>query len=112
MLLYAVIRYLRLHGRVKASLSIRNQIWICDDIKTPFILGIVKPRIYFPSDMNELQQFHVIAHESAHLKRPDHWWKPLGWGKYLNQQPGLCQSGLFWFISKSVGCSEQKGAFF
>ncbi len=78
MLLYVAISFLRLRKKATASLNIRDNIWICDDIKTPFILGIIKPRIYLPSGMDETQQIHVIAHESAHLKRRDHWWKPLG----------------------------------
>lgn len=78
MLMYAVISYLKLYRRVKPSLHVRDAIWICDDIKTPFLLGIARPRIYLPSAMDELQRAYIIAHELAHLKRRDHWWKPLG----------------------------------
>lgn len=78
MLLYAATSYLRLRRRVKASIHVRDNLWICDDIKTPFILGIFKPRIYLPSGMGEATEAHVVAHENAHLKRRDHLWKPLG----------------------------------
>ena len=57
-----------------------ENIYICDRIDSPFIFGIIKPRIYLPSRMNEEQKESVIAHERAHLKRLDHFWKPLGFG--------------------------------
>ena len=78
MLLYALVSYLRLRRRVSVSLPIRENIYLCDAISSPFILGIVKPRIYLPSGLDEVQRQNVLAHEQAHLARYDHWWKPLG----------------------------------
>ena len=78
MFVYAAISYILVKRKVKASLHLRDNTWICDDIQTPFILGAIKPRIYIPSGTNEAQLPHIIAHENAHLKRRDHWWKPLG----------------------------------
>ena len=78
MLLYALVSYLRLRRRVNASLRVRENIYLCDAITSPFILGVVKPRIYLPSTLDEVQQRNVLAHEHAHLARHDHWWKPLG----------------------------------
>lgn len=78
MLVYAAISYILVKRKVKASLHLRDNILICDDIQTPFILGAIKPRIYIPSGTDEAQLPHIIAHENAHLKRRDHWWKPLG----------------------------------
>lgn len=51
---------------------------MCDRIDTPFILGVFRPRIYLPSNMSEQDVTYVLAHEQAHIKRHDHWWKPLG----------------------------------
>lgn len=79
MLVYAAVSYFRLQKKVGASLSVRDNIWICDDIQTPFILGFFKPSIYIPSGTDEAQLPYIIAHENAHLKRCDHWWKPLGY---------------------------------
>ena len=42
------------------------------------MLGIINPRIYLPFSMNEQDLEHVVAHEQAHIRRKDHWWKPLG----------------------------------
>ena len=79
MLVYATVSYFRLQKKVCASLSVRDNIWICDDIQTPFILGCFKPSIYIPSGTDEAQLPYIIAHENAHLKRCDHLWKPLGY---------------------------------
>ena len=78
MLAYTIISYLRILKRVRASIAVKENTFICDDIDTPFILGIFRPRIYLPSSMSEADAEYVIAHEKAHLKRLDHLWKPLG----------------------------------
>lgn len=78
MLLYALVSYLRLRRRVSASIPLRESIYVCDEVPSPFILGIVRPRIYLPSALDEAQRGSVLSHERAHLARHDHWWKPLG----------------------------------
>ena len=78
MLLYALVSYLRLRRRVRVSLPVQDHIYLCDAISSPFILGVVKPHIYLPSGLDEVQRQNVLAHEQAHLARRDHWWKPLG----------------------------------
>ena len=78
MLLYALVSYLRLRRRVRVSLPVQDHIYLCDAISSPFILGVVKPHIYLPSGLDEVQRQNVLSHEQAHLARRDHWWKPLG----------------------------------
>lgn len=78
MLLYALVSYLRLRRRVSASIPLRENIYVCDEVPSPFILGIVHPRIYLPSALDEAQRGSVLSHERAHLARRDYWWKPLG----------------------------------
>ena len=78
MLLYALVSYLRLRRRVSVSLPVQDHIYLCDAISSPFILGVVKPHIYLPSGLDEVQRQNVLSHEQAHLARRDHWWKPLG----------------------------------
>lgn len=78
MLAYALVSYLRLRRRVSASIRLRENVYVCDDIASPFILGIARPRIYLPSALDEAQRGSVLSHERAHLARHDHWWKPLG----------------------------------
>ena len=79
MLAYALVSYLRLRRRVRASIPLRENIYVCDEVPSPFILGIVHPRIYLPSALDETQRGSVLSHERAHLARRDHWWKPLGY---------------------------------
>lgn len=78
MLLYSFVSCYRLYRITRASICLRENIFQCDGIDTPFILGIVRPRIYLPSGMEKEQTEYVIAHERAHLKSRDHWWKPAG----------------------------------
>lgn len=78
MLAYALISFFRIKRQVREAALLNDNIWVCDRIDTPFILGVVMPRIYLPSAMQESDIKYVIAHEKAHLKRYDHLWKPLG----------------------------------
>ncbi len=78
MLLYTLISYVRIRRKVGEAVPLKDNIWVCDHISTPFILGMIRPRIYLPSSMNEGDMEYVISHEKAHLKRKDHIWKPLG----------------------------------
>ena len=77
MLGYALISYLILRRRVAASVYSESGAYICDEIDSPFVLGIIKPRIYMPSALDQKQSEHVLSHEKAHIRRRDHWWKPL-----------------------------------
>ncbi|MBR3972641.1 MAG: hypothetical protein IKJ99_01660 [Oscillospiraceae bacterium] len=78
MALYAAISYWLVRRKVAASIPVGKNLRLCDSIDTPFILGIVKPKIYLPSSVDQKTADHVLAHEMAHLQRKDHWWKPLG----------------------------------
>lgn len=78
MFAYSLGSYLWLRYKVRVSLCYRDNIYVCDSIATPFVFGLIKPRIYIPSGMDEAQRECVIAHETAHLKRKDHWWKTIG----------------------------------
>ena len=84
---YAAISYLCFRKKVQASVRLRDGIYVCDNIRTPFILGVIRPGIYLPSDMDEVQTDNVIAHERAHLSRLDQVWKPLGY----------CLLAVYWF---------------
>ncbi len=79
MLCVAAVSYVRLKNQVAASLLVKDNVYLCDDIGSPFILGILRPRIYLPSALDTALYHSVLLHEYAHLKRRDHWWKPLGY---------------------------------
>lgn len=77
-LFYAAIGYLRLNRRLYERAPLQDNIYLCDNIDTPFILGIIKPKIFLPSYLDQSTIDCVVAHEKAHIKRKDHLWKPLG----------------------------------
>lgn len=79
MLVYASVSYILIRRRTGISVNIEKNIYICDDIATPFVLGTFVPKIYLPSSLTDSQKVYVIAHENAHLKRLDNIWKPLGY---------------------------------
>ena len=76
---YALIGYLRLRGSVSEAILLRDNIWIGDRVASPFILGMFRPRIYLSSSAEESQMGYMLAHEQAHIRRGDHWWKLLGY---------------------------------
>lgn len=78
MLAYSAICYIAIRTKVRFSVPHKDNIRLCDSIRTPFILGVFKPKMYLPSNIPDAEKEYVIAHENAHLKRRDHWWKPLG----------------------------------
>ena len=78
MLAYMIFSFIKIRTQVSAKIRIDKNIFICDEVKAPFIMGIIRPEIYLPSDINEEQKAYVISHELAHLKRHDNLWKPLG----------------------------------
>lgn len=78
MFLYMLLSYVILAGRLRERIKLKDNIWICDRIKSPFVFGVIRPQIYLLSSMSEEERKYVIAHETTHLKRFDHIWKPLG----------------------------------
>lgn len=78
MAVYAVGSYCVLYRKIRESVRWKDNLYFCDHINTPFILGVVRPKIYLPSSMDEKHISYVCAHENAHLARLDHIWKPLG----------------------------------
>ena len=78
LLAYTGISYLNLQRRLRTAVILRENIFQCETVHSPFVLGIIKPRIYLPYTMDGQNLIHVIAHERSHIRRKDHWWKPLG----------------------------------
>ena len=78
LLIYTIISFLRLKGKIGTAVLLRDNIYQSEAVVSPFVLGIIKPKIYLPFNMNGQDMEHVIAHEQAHIRRKDHLWKPLG----------------------------------
>ena len=78
MLTYTAVSYLALKRKMEEATLLRDNIWQCEQVESPFVLGIIKPRIYLPYQISDSDMDNVIAHEQAHIHRKDHWWKPIG----------------------------------
>lgn len=78
MLVYAGASYLVMRNKVQASIETERNVFVCDEVRDPFILGAIFPRIYLPSGLDEISRMNVLAHERVHIRRLDHLWKPLG----------------------------------
>ncbi len=78
LLIYALVSFIRIKNQVKEAVLKCENVWICDKISTPFILGIIKPKIYLPFNMSRQDTALVLAHEKSHISRKDYLWKPLG----------------------------------
>ena len=92
MVLYSGISYLKIKKKVRIAVPLRENIWIADDIKSPFVIGFIKPKIYLPNNLGEQEQEYIILHEHHHIRRFDHvikalaflaltihWFNPLVW---------------------------------
>ena len=105
MLVYSIYSYYKVANKVNASIQYRENIYLCDDLNSPFILGIFNPKIYLPSYLDEKQMMYVLQHEQAHLKRKDHYYKPLGFALL----------SIYWFnpilwIAYSMLCKDIEAA--
>ena len=87
MAFYTLISYLSLRRKMATAIRVKKNIYRSEAAASPFVLGLFLPRIYLPLNMAEEDVPHVIAHENAHIRRKDHWWKPLG----------FCILTLHWF---------------
>ena len=77
LLLYSAISYWRLRRRVREAVILRDNFYQSENAGSPFVLGIIQPKIYLPYSVDSGALAYVIAHEQAHIRRGDHWWKPL-----------------------------------
>lgn len=95
LLIYGIVSYVRLRRRMDTAVRMKDNVWQSDRVQSPFILGVVRPKIYLPFGLSADQQRYVLAHERYHIKRFDHivrpvsflilavhWFNPLVWVAY------------------------------
>lgn len=93
---YSVVSYRRLRQKLLTASPLRDNIYLADEITSPFVMGLVRPKIYLPSDMEEREQAYIIRHEQHHIRRGDHiikalaflalsihWFNPLVWVAFI-----------------------------
>lgn len=78
LLIYTLISYIRLKRKIGTAVLLKDNIYQSENVVSPFVLGIIMPKIYVPFDISGQDLTHVIAHEKSHISRKDHLWKPLG----------------------------------
>ncbi len=76
LLAYAFWAYGRLKKRLVLSVCVEGNLYAADDIDTPFVLGIRRPKIFLPSDLKDWKLSYVVEHERTHIRRKDHLYKP------------------------------------
>ncbi|MFI3255546.1 MAG: M56 family metallopeptidase [Eubacteriales bacterium] len=117
MLLVASVSLLRLKKKLRVSKEIDKGVFLADDITSPFVFGVISPKIYLPSTINEEEIPLILAHERFHLKRFDHvtrllsfvaltlhWFNPLVWISYYLSEKDMetsCDEGVL--REKSLG---------
>lgn len=95
MIIYGIISLIKVHKNIEFATKLRDNVFECEKIKSPFVFGILKPKIYLPCKMDDKQKEYVILHEKTHIKRFDHiikiisfavltlhWYNPLVWIAY------------------------------
>lgn len=78
-LTWGVVSAVRLRRTVREAVWQGGEVWICGAVPTPFVLGLLRPRIYLPPHLADTDRTYILAHERHHIRRRDPWWKLLGW---------------------------------
>lgn len=78
LLLYTAVHWLRVFHSVRSAVRAEDGAWACDRVSTPFVFGLIQTRIYLPNNLAETDRAWVLAHEQAHIRRGDPFWKLLG----------------------------------
>lgn len=78
MFVYMLVSYICVYRRIHGAKHFKDNIYTSEAVASPFVFGLIRPRIYLPENMDAISMSYVIAHEEAHLRRFDHLWKPFG----------------------------------
>lgn len=96
MLIYGIVSFFILKRKMRESIQIEENVYESENIKSPFVLGIFKPKIYLPINLSEGEKKYIILHEQTHIHRHDHivkfvayfilclhWFNPLAWISFI-----------------------------
>ena len=91
-LLHGVVGSLKLRKMLVCSLLLKENVYVADDIKEPFVFGVFSPKIYLPYNLTREDEYYVVEHEKTHIRRKDpikkiiafiitgiHWFNPFAW---------------------------------
>ena len=92
LIVYGVFTIVKLYKKLRSAVLITDNIYETDKFKTPFVFGIIRPKIYLPVNLSETERTYITLHEQTHIKRFDHviklisflitcihWFNPLAW---------------------------------
>lgn len=95
MAVYGIVSLIKVHKSIEFATKLDGNVYECETVKSPFVFGIIRPKIYLPGGMEEKQREYVILHEKNHIRRFDHiiklisfavlmlhWYNPLVWLGY------------------------------
>ena len=93
---YAIVSVLKLHKKLKHASLDRENIYLLEGIASPFVAGVIRPRIYLPYGLGEKEQTYILLHEQTHIRRGDplfrvlgyaalalHWFNPFVWAAFF-----------------------------
>lgn len=96
LLVYSCVSILLLKRRLRGAVSVGDNIYVADNLKTPFVLGLFRPKIYIPSGLSDEERRYITLHERTHIQRRDHivkmlayfvlclhWFNPLVWVAFV-----------------------------
>lgn len=75
----SLVQYIVLRRKLREAAPYRGEVYLSDSIATPFVMGVIVPKIYLPSDTPKAERHFIIAHERQHIHRGDPLWKLLGY---------------------------------
>ena len=77
--IYALVSYCRLKRKIVTATVLERKVYQSEFVDAPFVMGILRPRIYLPYGLTQPHLDHILAHERAHIRRGDHFYKPFGY---------------------------------
>ncbi len=120
MLIYSAVSLLQLRKKLIGAIPLQKNIYLADHIASPFVMGILRPRIYLPSSLSERELNYILLHEQYHIRRGDHlikvlafaalsihWFNPLVWIAFIMAGKDMemsCDEAVLRRLGEEVRC--------
>lgn len=106
---HTVISSMRMHRKLRYRVWLCDNVYECGQIRSPFVFGIIRPKICLPFRMHETEQQCILAHERYHIKRKDYLIKPFAYGLMMVYwfQPLVWVAYHFMCIDMEMSCDEK-----
>lgn len=74
---YSGWQWYRLRRRVAMATRVADNIYESDVVVSPFVMGLLRPKIYLPLGLEGEGRKYIVLHEQSHIQRGDLWWKAI-----------------------------------